>query len=54
MGWIGNFDAMAEGRLPRDQRGREFSDSEIYKLLGASPGRSAVSATAAMDAAAGT
>ena len=33
MGWIGNFDAAAEGRLPQDRRGREFSDSEIYKLL---------------------
>jgi hypothetical protein len=54
MGWIGNFDAAAEGRLPQDQRGREFSDSEIYKLLGASPGRSAASATAAMDAATAT
>lgn len=33
MGWAGNFDAAAEGRLPADRRGREFSDSEIYKLL---------------------
>ncbi|WP_306205246.1 glycoside hydrolase family 127 protein [Actinoplanes sp. RD1] len=33
MGWTGNFDAAAEGRLPRDRRGREFADSEIYKLL---------------------
>jgi DUF1680 family protein len=33
MGWTGNFDAAAEGRLPADRRGREFSDSEIYKLL---------------------
>lgn len=33
LGWIGNFDAAAEGRLPADRRGREFSDSEIYKLL---------------------
>ncbi|GEN81609.1 hypothetical protein N867_15275 [Actinotalea fermentans ATCC 43279 = JCM 9966 = DSM 3133] len=33
LGWIGNFDAAVEGRLPRDRRGREFSDSEIYKLL---------------------
>ncbi|WP_305788331.1 glycoside hydrolase family 127 protein [Symbioplanes lichenis] len=32
-GWAGNFDAAAEGRLPRDRRGREFADSEIYKLL---------------------
>ncbi|GEN81625.1 glycoside hydrolase family 127 protein [Actinotalea fermentans] len=33
LGWIGNFDAAVEGRLPHDRRGREFSDSEIYKLL---------------------
>ncbi|WP_407341605.1 glycoside hydrolase family 127 protein [Pengzhenrongella phosphoraccumulans] len=33
MGWLGNFDAAIEGRLPQDRRGREFSDSEIYKLL---------------------
>lgn len=33
MGWAGNFDAAAQGRLPGDRRGREFSDSEIYKLL---------------------
>ena len=32
-GWSGNFDAAAEGRLPSDRRGREFSDSEVYKLL---------------------
>src|SRR4051794_20500152 len=33
LGWIGNFDAAVEGRLPQDRSGREFSDSEIYKLL---------------------
>lgn len=33
MGWTGNFDAAVEGRLPRDRRGREFSDSDVYKLL---------------------
>ncbi|ROP43173.1 glycoside hydrolase family 127 protein [Pseudokineococcus lusitanus] len=32
-GWLGNFDAAVEGRLPHDRRGREFSDSEVYKLL---------------------
>jgi len=32
-GWLGNFDASREGRLPRDRRGREFADSEVYKLL---------------------
>jgi len=33
MGWLGNFDAAIQGRLPQDRRGREFSDSEIYKVL---------------------
>lgn len=33
MGWVGNFDAAVGGRLPDGRRGREFSDSEIYKLL---------------------
>ena len=32
-GWLGNFDAAVEGRLPVDRRGRKFSDSEVYKLL---------------------
>jgi DUF1680 family protein len=32
-GWLGNFDAAAEGRLPGARRGREFSDTETYKLL---------------------
>jgi DUF1680 family protein len=33
MGWTGNFDAAVEGRLPGDRRGREFSDSDVYKLI---------------------
>lgn len=33
LGWIGNFDAAVEGRLPEDRQGREFSDSEVYKLM---------------------
>lgn len=32
-GWMGNFDLAAAGRLPEGRRGREFSDSEIYKFL---------------------
>ncbi|GAA3803337.1 glycoside hydrolase family 127 protein [Streptomyces phyllanthi] len=32
-GWTGNFRAAAEGRIHRDRRGREFADSETYKLL---------------------
>ncbi|CAM5252386.1 glycoside hydrolase family 127 protein [Streptomyces aurantiogriseus] len=33
VGWTGNFRAAAEGRIHRDRRGREFADSEHYKLL---------------------
>ena len=33
-GWIGNFDTAAAGTLSDlDRGGREFSDSEVYKLL---------------------
>ncbi|WP_327320108.1 glycoside hydrolase family 127 protein [Streptomyces sp. NBC_01235] len=33
VGWIGNFRAAVEGRIQRDRRGREFADSDVYKLL---------------------
>ncbi|MGW2050456.1 glycoside hydrolase family 127 protein [Streptomyces sp. NPDC001858] len=33
VGWIGNFRAAVEGRVPHDRRGREFADSDVYKLL---------------------
>lgn len=33
LGWIGNFRAAVEGRLAHDRQGREFSDSEVYKLM---------------------
>jgi len=32
-GWLGNFDAAVEGRMPAAHRGRHFADSEVYKLL---------------------
>lgn len=32
-GWIRNFDLAASGALPEGRRGREFSDSEVYKYL---------------------
>lgn len=32
-GWLGNFDAATQGRLPADRQGREFADSEVYKFL---------------------
>lgn len=32
-GWLGNFDLAAAGDLPEGRRGREFSDSEVFKYL---------------------
>lgn len=32
-GWLPNFDLAAAGTLPEGRTGREFADSEIYKLL---------------------
>jgi len=32
-GWIANFDHAVTGGLPELRRGREFSDSEVYKYL---------------------
>lgn len=32
LGWVGNFRAAAAGRVAERRTGREFSDSEIYKL----------------------
>lgn len=33
MGWAGNFDAALDGRLPAERTGREFADSDVYKLI---------------------
>ena len=33
MGWVANFDAAVEGTLPHVRRGREFADSDVYKLI---------------------
>ncbi|MDF2808471.1 MAG: hypothetical protein K0S43_3417 [Cellulosimicrobium sp.] len=32
-GWLPNFDAVVRGDVATTRRGREFSDSEVYKLL---------------------
>ncbi len=32
-GWLPNFDLASTGTLPAGRRGREFSDSEVYKYL---------------------
>ncbi|MFI6759721.1 glycoside hydrolase family 127 protein [Micromonospora sp. NPDC050417] len=33
MGWTGNFTAVEQGRGSEERRGREFADSEVYKLV---------------------
>jgi DUF1680 family protein len=33
VGWVANFDAVANGTIAQSRTGREFSDSDVYKLL---------------------
>ena len=33
LGWVGNFSAAVEGRLPADREGVVFTDSDVYKLM---------------------
>jgi uncharacterized protein len=33
LGWVGNFRAATEGRLPQDRNGVVFTDSDVYKLM---------------------
>ncbi len=33
LGWVGNFRAATEGRLPEDRKGVVFTDSDVYKLM---------------------
>jgi DUF1680 family protein len=33
LGWVGNFRAAAEGRLPQDRKGVVFTDSDVYKMM---------------------
>ncbi len=33
LGWVGNFRAAVEGRLPADREGVVFTDSDVYKLM---------------------
>ncbi|UUU20364.1 glycoside hydrolase family 127 protein [Streptomyces sp. DSM 40750] len=50
VGWTGNFRAAVEGRIHRDRRGREFADSEVYKLLEAMAWEAANGGGAPLDA----
>ena len=33
LGWVGNFRAAVEGRLPQDRNGVVFTDSDVYKMM---------------------
>jgi hypothetical protein len=33
LGWVGNFTAAVEGRLPEAREGVVFTDSDVYKLM---------------------
>ncbi|WP_449374322.1 glycoside hydrolase family 127 protein [Arthrobacter psychrolactophilus] len=50
MGWVDNFDAAVEGRLPSDRTGREFADSDVYKLIEAMAWEIGRTNNTAMDA----
>ncbi|MCT9821333.1 glycoside hydrolase family 127 protein [Microbacterium sp. W1N] len=49
-GWLPNFDLAAAGTLPAGRRGREFSDSEVYKYLEAVAWQLGRSTDAALEA----
>lgn len=50
MGWAGNFDAALDGRLPAERTGREFADSDVYKLIEAMAWEVGRTGDTAMDA----
>src|SRR5690606_24678512 len=47
LGWVGNFVAATEGRLPGDRNGVVFTDSDVYKLMEAAAWESGRSGSAA-------
>lgn len=51
VGWTGNFTAAVEGRVQHDRRGREFADSDVYKLLEAMAWETGHSTDPALEAA---
>lgn len=50
MGWTTNFDAVLAGTIAETRRGREFSDSDVYKLMEAMAWEIGRTGDAAMDA----
>jgi hypothetical protein len=49
-GWVANFDAARDGLLPHAHTGREFADSDVYKLLEAMAWEIGRTGDQAMDA----
>jgi hypothetical protein len=49
MGWVGNFRAAVEGRLPQDRKGVVFTDSDVYKLMEAAAWEAGRSGSADAD-----
>jgi hypothetical protein len=49
LGWVGNFRAAAEGRLPQDRNGVVFTDSDVYKLMEAAAWETGRSGSASAD-----
>jgi DUF1680 family protein len=49
-GWVGNFDAALDGRLPAARRGPSFADSDVYKLIEAMAWEVGRSGDAELDA----
>src|SRR5688572_606626 len=50
LGWTGNFTAAANGAGSRERKGREFSDSEVYKIVEAMSWEHGRSPDAGLDA----
>ncbi len=49
VGWIGNFRAAQNGRLPEERRGVVFTDSDVYKLMEAAAWEAGRSGSAEAD-----
>ncbi|WP_030468469.1 glycoside hydrolase family 127 protein [Lentzea aerocolonigenes] len=50
LGWTGNFTTVANGAGSRERKGREFSDSEVYKIVEAMSWEHGRSPAAGLDA----
>lgn len=50
LGWVANLERAADGTIGSSRRGREFADSEIYKLVEAMAWQAARGGSAELDA----